>query len=113
VVSAEDTTIGNPDLEIYLVALARVNDKFRDEVPIAPEECLVIEDSRAGLQAVHRAGTKAAAIETIYPAEQLCEADLVLKRLDAQPLVTFEQLFRTSQPGGRASPHLGGEQREA
>jgi hypothetical protein len=69
----------------------------------------VIEDSRAGIQAAHRAGMKVVALATTYPAWQLAEADRVLpnwekvcgKRLENLfPQSPHASLGRGSEPSG-------------
>ncbi|KAI1173679.1 HAD-like domain-containing protein [Nemania sp. FL0916] len=50
---------GKPAPDIYLLALQLVNDALPDGVPkIAPEECLVFEDSVLGVEAGRRAGMR-------------------------------------------------------
>jgi mannitol-1-/sugar-/sorbitol-6-phosphatase len=71
VVSADDVVRGKPDPEGVLSA-ARL-------LQAAPAECLVIEDTPAGIQAAHAAGMRALGITTTYTCEQLgtrpCVAD--------------------------------------
>lgn len=78
VVAADDTTVGKPDPEVYRLALARLN-ALECRPPLAPGECLVIEDSRAGIQSALAAKMPVVALATTYPADQLTEANLVLK----------------------------------
>jgi len=54
VVSAEDFSRSKPDPECFLLAAARLG--------VAPQACLVFEDSLAGLQAARSAGMQAVAI---------------------------------------------------
>jgi len=50
---------GKPMPDIYLVALKTINDSLPEgEKPIAPEECLVFEDSVPGVEAGRRAGMR-------------------------------------------------------
>lgn len=50
---------GKPSPDIYLLALAEVNATLdAGEPPIAPEECLVFEDSVPGVEAGRRAGMR-------------------------------------------------------
>jgi len=96
IVAAEDTTIGKPDPEIYLLALAKLNG-----APPAPDpllkasECLVIEDSLAGIQSAKAAGMKVAGVATTYPAAALKDADAVYPSLGTVSLAQIEQLFRS------------------
>ena len=52
---------GKPAPDIFLLALQRINDSLgpdRAEEPIKPDECLVFEDSIAGIEAGRRAGMR-------------------------------------------------------
>jgi len=93
VVSAEDVSRGKPDPESYLLALAELN-RVTGAVPaIAPGEALVIEDSRQGIASARRAGMKALAVSTSYPARELAEADLILPALAGLQFSTLAELF--------------------
>lgn len=95
IVSAEDTTIGKPDPAIYRLTLARLNASAPpNEPPIEPGECLVIEDSLAGIESALAAGMAVAAVATTYPPARLARARLVLPGLDAPALDRIETLFR-------------------
>ncbi|MGH7255826.1 MAG: HAD family hydrolase [Nitrospirales bacterium] len=107
IVSAEDVAIGKPDPGIYLLTLKRLNERpFRSDHPHSitnspnhptttclPGECLVIEDSKAGIHAAKAAGMKVLALATTYPADQLTEADLVVQKLEGISVKTLEWLF--------------------
>ncbi|HEY7035600.1 MAG TPA: HAD family phosphatase [Thermomicrobiales bacterium] len=56
VVTADDITHGKPHPEIFLTAAARLT--------VAPERCLVFEDSRAGLAAARAAGMTCVGLTT-------------------------------------------------
>ncbi|HTR68200.1 MAG TPA: hypothetical protein VMH85_20640, partial [Terriglobales bacterium] len=45
------------------------------------ERCLVIEDAPAGIRAAHAGGMKVIGLASTYPAEELGEADVVVKKL--------------------------------
>lgn len=50
---------GKPAPDIFLLALQRINNTLSpQEEPIKPEECLVFEDSVAGVEAGRRAGMR-------------------------------------------------------
>lgn len=70
-ISSDDVRRGKPDPEGYLMAAERLG--------VAPERCLVIEDTPAGLEAARAAGMQALAITTTFPATELdaavCIAD--------------------------------------
>ncbi|MBI2340173.1 MAG: HAD family phosphatase [Deltaproteobacteria bacterium] len=79
IVSAEETKHGKPDPQGYLLALARLKQKNAE---IRPENCLALEDSRAGIEAAHRARMKCAGLTHSYPREKLKEADWVVESFD-------------------------------
>ena len=81
IVSAEDCPIGKPDPAVYLLALQRLNDQRSFRSVLTPEDCLVLEDSRAGIEAAHAAGMTVVGVASTYPQEQLQEADLVVSNL--------------------------------
>lgn len=94
-IACEDAPVGKPDPLIYELALRRLNDTRPLSSPaLKPHECLVIEDSLAGIQAGHAAGMKVVALATTYPAEQLHQADLVLTTLAGILPDGLERLFR-------------------
>lgn len=45
---------------------------------VPPGDCLVIEDSFAGMEAAHRAGMRCVAVATTHPRRELRQADLVI-----------------------------------
>ena len=81
IVSAEDCPIGKPDPAIYHLTLARLNRLIEHETPVTANECLVIEDSRAGIRSALVAGMRVVAVATSYPAEQLREAHRIIQGL--------------------------------
>ncbi|MFO0732328.1 MAG: HAD family phosphatase [Nitrospiraceae bacterium] len=81
IVSADDCPIGKPDPAIYDYTLRLLNARSPKPPLLRVDECLVVEDSRAGIQAALRAGMPVLALATTYPAAQLGEATLVLKTL--------------------------------
>jgi len=84
IVSADDCSTGKPDPAIYLLTLTRLNDVGRSCV--RPAECLVIEDSKAGIQAARAAGMPVVGLATTYSVDALREADCVLPSLvDVDP----------------------------
>ena len=94
IVSAEDVSAGKPDPEGFRKALSQFNAcSTKPASPILPEECLVIEDSIAGVQAAKAARMKCLAITNSYPREQLKEADLIVDSLEGTSLESLERLF--------------------
>jgi len=79
VVGAEDVARGKPDPEAFQLALQRINGLLGSG--IVPGECLVVEDSKGGIEAAHRAGMKCLAVANSYPVGELNEADWAAKGL--------------------------------
>jgi len=79
ILSADDCPVGKPDPAIYLLTLKRLNDVVRPL--LRPDECLVIEDSKAGIRAARAAGMAVLGLATTYPADELREADCVMPSL--------------------------------
>jgi len=57
-----------------------------------PSECLVIEDSKEGILGAHRAGIKCLAVANSHPAEELAEADAVVRSLEEVDLEYLAKL---------------------
>lgn len=90
IVSAEDATQGKPEPEIFLRALAKLN--LSAKPPVAPADCVVIEDSKEGIRAARAAGMKCLAVTNSHPAELLGEANAVVKSLEAVTLPFLQKL---------------------
>jgi len=81
VVAADHVQKGKPDPEGLILALKRLNETGLEQ--ILPNDCVVIEDSRWGLEAAVAAGMGTIAVTNSYPAEQLAgHAQKVVSRLD-------------------------------
>jgi len=81
IVSADECAVGKPDPTIYSYTLKLLNAKEPRPPLITAAECLVVEDSMAGIRSARTAGMRVFAIATTYPIEKLSEADLVLPDL--------------------------------
>ena len=90
IVSAEDVEEGKPSPEAFRSALGRLRDRVTD---LAPEHCLVIEDSRPGVEAARRAGMRCLAVTNSYSATELADADLVVQSLAGIEWERLEALF--------------------
>ena len=97
IVSADDCAIGKPDPAVYQMALKLLNAAEPRPPLIKADECLVIEDSIAGIRAGKAAGMRVLAVATTYPAEQLTEADLVVRSLEVLALEQFEEFLSHRQ----------------
>lgn len=84
VVTADRITRGKPDPMCYLLAA--------DDLNIAPEHCIVFEDSFYGIQAGTEAGMRVIGLSTTNPAESL--KDKVYEVIPNFEKVTFEDYLR-------------------
>ena len=70
-ITAELVERGKPHPEPYLKGAALLG--------FAPAECLVIEDTAAGIASAKAAGMKVVGLTTTYPAHELSEADVIVR----------------------------------
>ncbi len=94
IVSADDVENCKPNPEVFMKALERINkhDSTKSRV-ICPYECLVIEDSVAGIKAAHDAGMKCLAVTNSYTSEKLSEADIIVRSLEEVKIGDIKKLF--------------------
>lgn len=71
IINSGDIEKGKPDPEIFLKTAA--------ELGVAPEHCIVFEDSISGVQSGKSANMKVVALTTTHSKDELKEADLVIK----------------------------------
>ena len=90
IVSAEQVKKGKPSPEGFLLTLQKLNKKHRP--PIAAGQCIVIEDSRWGLQAARGAGMHPVAVTNSYGADQLTLAEKVVAKLTELTVEDLQQL---------------------
>jgi beta-phosphoglucomutase len=81
VVAAEDVEHGKPAPDSFQLALRHLQRRSESGPPIRARECLVIEDTVAGVDAAHAAGMRVLAIAHTSPAPALAGADLVCPSL--------------------------------
>ena len=94
IVAAEDCVIGKPDPAIYRLTCERLNRGSSSS--ISPPECVVIEDSMAGIRSAAAAGMHVVALATTYPFEKLREAEYVFHGFqDVTPHIVINKLTRT------------------
>ena len=82
----------NPDPAIHHATLKRLTNVDPRPPLLIASQCVVVEDSRAGIRAAKTAGMKVLALTTTYPPEQLTEADLVLPNLENARPESIESL---------------------
>lgn len=94
IISADDVLEGKPDPEGFQKALYALNLKVPRFAPgIRAKECLVIEDSWAGVDAAHGAGMKCLAVTNSYPKEKLNKAEKIVSTLENLQFEELEKLF--------------------
>lgn len=79
-VTSDDVTNGKPHPEPYL--------KGAQGLGFPPEECLVIEDAPAGIEAARAARMKVIGMASTYEEAKLCEANAVLRTFSAVQVTT-------------------------
>ncbi len=77
IIAAEDVERGKPWPDGFIAALGRIGFILRQRDPVLAEECLVIEDTPAGIEGAHRAGMKVLALCHSASASDLAAADVV------------------------------------
>jgi HAD superfamily hydrolase (TIGR01509 family) len=77
IVAAEDVELGKPEPDGFNLALGRLGYILRPHPPLLAAECLVIEDTAAGIEAARRAGMRILAVAQTVTASALTGADLV------------------------------------
>jgi HAD superfamily hydrolase (TIGR01509 family) len=90
IVSAEQVKKGKPSPEGFLLTLQKLNKKCH--LSIAAGECIVIEDSRWGLQAARAAAMHTIAVTNSYGADQLTLAEKVVAKLNELTIDELQQL---------------------
>jgi beta-phosphoglucomutase len=79
IVSAEQAAKGKPAPDGFLVTLEKLNEK--PDKPIKANQCVVVEDSRWGLEAAKAAGMHTVAVTNSYAADELSLAEIVMNSL--------------------------------
>ncbi len=78
-------TVGKPHPEIYL--------KTASALGFQPENCIVFEDSLAGVASAKAAGCKVIGISTTHTHEELAHTDLVLPNFEGLTVADLQKLF--------------------
>lgn len=81
IVAAEDVEHGKPAPECFEKARGRLGFLLRLRPPLEAAECLVVEDTPAGIQAAHRAAMPVLALCHDASAEDLKAAEVVCKSI--------------------------------
>lgn len=91
IVSAEDTIYSKPDPDGYLKGLEKI--RIITKLEIEPENCLVIEDTPAGIEAAKSAGMKCLAVTNSAEARYLKHADQIYDSLEQFNWSDIEKIF--------------------
>ena len=82
IVSAEDVTVGKPDPSGYLLTAQLLGEKMlKNQPPLQPAECMVVEDAPKVIHSVKQVGFRTLGVATSYPMVKLTEADWAVKTL--------------------------------
>ena len=87
IVSGREVAEGKPSPQVFLLAAQKLG--------IEPENCIVIEDSVAGITAAKRAGMRCLAVTNTHPRVALTEADLIVDNLETVKVNDLEALLNT------------------
>jgi HAD superfamily hydrolase (TIGR01509 family) len=91
IVAAEDTPASKPAPDPYAKAVSLLAAAHG---PIAPGECVALEDSRWGLESARAAGLRTVAVAHTYSPEELrTSADLVIPSMQAFDLEALQRRF--------------------
>jgi beta-phosphoglucomutase-like phosphatase (HAD superfamily) len=94
IIAAEDVERGKPEPDGFIAALGRIGFILRQRDPVMADECLAIEDTRAGIEAAHRAGMRVLAVCHTAPAADLAAADVVRASISGLDLDDVIQALR-------------------
>ena len=86
IVTGHEVAEGKPSPQIFLRAAKKLGVK--------PENCIVIEDSLAGVAAAKRARMYCLAVTNTHPRSSLSEADLIVDSLETVSVADVENLLR-------------------
>jgi HAD superfamily hydrolase (TIGR01509 family) len=81
IVAAEDVEHGKPAPDCFEKALGQLGFLLRLRPPLEPSQCLVVEDTPAGVEAARRAGMRVLALCHDASADDLKAADVVCKSI--------------------------------
>jgi beta-phosphoglucomutase-like phosphatase (HAD superfamily) len=92
IVAAEDTPASKPAPDPYRLAVALLSAAVGD--PALPAaHCVAIEDSRWGIASARAAGLRTVGVTSSYDAEELSEADLVIRSVGDLDLANLRRLL--------------------
>lgn len=90
IVAAEDVPVSKPDPAGYRLTLSRLASTLPD---LAPSDCLVFEDSQAGIAAAKAAAMRVIAIRKDYPVAGTDQADAIIAGFEGLTMQSMESLL--------------------
>ena len=87
-ITADDVVNGKPSPEPYLNGAALLG--------VAPADCLVFEDTPAGIRAARAAAMRVIALRTTYPAEELVTADAMVRSFEDVEVHVHQDIIEVS-----------------
>ncbi len=90
IVSAEFVKKGKPSPEGFLLTLRKLNHGRQNT--ILPDQCIVIEDSRWGLEAAKAAGMHSVAVTNSYDADELTLAEKIVTKLGELSINALQEI---------------------
>lgn len=92
IVTADDVARSKPDPQSYAVAVRGLAQR-RPELELAPDNCLAIEDTAAGIQSARDAGLMTLGVAYTGPAELLHAAHRVVDTLEGLDIEQLQEWF--------------------
>jgi beta-phosphoglucomutase len=90
IVAAEDSPASKPAPDPYVRAVAQLSAAVHE--PLAPRDCVAVEDSIWGLESARAAGLRTVAVTQTYRATALSAADLVIGSVGDLSLLSLAHL---------------------
>ncbi|MFC1468153.1 HAD family hydrolase [Verrucomicrobiota bacterium] len=91
-VTADDVHVSKPDPASYKLAYENLQEKFGDAIG-APETCIAIEDTGAGIRSAKGAGMKVLAVTHSYESHELSHADWIVDSFEPIDLKHFHKVM--------------------
>ena len=92
IVTADDVAASKPDPACYRLTLEKLAAAFPGR-GVAPEHCIVIEDTPAGIAAARGAGLSVVGVTNSYPAERLAGTVRIVSSLEELSLDDLTRLI--------------------
>ncbi|NJO39337.1 MAG: HAD family phosphatase [Cyanobacteria bacterium CRU_2_1] len=98
IVAGDEIKASKPAPDGYLLAVERLNQQY-PSLTLQPKECLVIEDTPAGIQAAKRAGMQVVGVANTYPFHMMQrQANWAVDYLSELELDRVREIFARTEP---------------